>query len=63
MNKTILSVLSILFALILVGCDAPKGPAEKAGERIDESIEDTKDAIDDAVEDAGDKIEDATDKY
>lgn len=63
MNNTILSILLILFALILVGCDETKGPAERAGENIDESIENSKDAISDAVEDAGDEVEDATDQY
>ncbi len=63
MNNTILSILLILLALILVGCDEAKGPAERAGENIDESIENSKNAISDAVEDAGDEVEDATDQY
>lgn len=60
----------------LVGCEQ-EGPAEKAGERIDEAVEQTQDAIDDAgqqgamermgekldegMEDAGEAIEGAGD--
>lgn len=32
---------------VLAGCEQ-EGPAEKAGERVDEAVEQTKDAIDDA---------------
>ena len=39
------------------GCD-DKGPAETAGEKIDNAVE----SAGEMVEDAGDKIEDATDK-
>ncbi|HEX2198581.1 MAG TPA: hypothetical protein VHG88_08170 [Burkholderiales bacterium] len=50
--KTIaIAVVALPFALgVLAGCDQ-KGPAEKAGEAIDRT-----------VERAGDKIEDATDR-
>ncbi len=40
-----------------VGCKE-KGPAEKAGEKIDESME----KAGEAMEEAGDKVEDAMDK-
>ncbi|NEZ03118.1 hypothetical protein G4Y73_03010 [Wenzhouxiangella sp. XN201] len=57
-------ILSALFALLfalggsamLTGCE-DQGPAEEAGEEIDEAIDDTGDAI----EDAGDDIDDETD--
>lgn len=49
LNKLPLALLTILFVLGLSACQQD-GPAEEAGE-----------AIDNAVEDAGDKIEDATD--
>lgn len=40
--------LTVLLACgVLAGCEQ-KGPAEKAGERVDEAVEQTKDAIDDA---------------
>ena len=50
-------ILSIFFAftLVVAGCNN-EGPAENAGEKIDETVED----VGDAVEDAGDKIQDAT---
>jgi len=63
MNKIILSVFLILSSLILVGCAEQQGPAERAGEKIDKGIQNSKDAVSDAIEDAGDKIEDATDRY
>jgi len=49
-------ILSIFlaFTLVVAGCNN-EGPAEKAGEKIDETVED----VGDAVEDAGDEIEDA----
>lgn len=48
-------VASTLF-VVLPGCDQ-QGPLEKAGEAMDDSVEDAGDSI----EDAGDSIEDATD--
>lgn len=56
-KKLVLALLmaAALFLMIgLSGCES-EGPAEKAGEKIDESVESTKDA----VEEAGDKIEEA----
>ena len=47
-----LVIAAILIPLITVaGCDS-KGPAEKAGEKIDQSVESVKKAVDDV----GDKI-------
>ncbi len=43
--------------LLLIGCVEEKGPMEKAGEKIDDAIEDTGDKL----EDIGDEIEDAAD--
>jgi hypothetical protein len=51
-------VLVLLFAG--VGCEQ-EGGAERAGEQIDEAIEDTGDAMEDGAEKAGDKLEKATD--
>jgi predicted small secreted protein len=49
-------ILSIFFAftLVVAGCNN-EGPAEKAGKKVDETIED----VGDAVKDAGDEIQDA----
>lgn len=52
-------LLAMVTALTLgaAGCEERKGPAERAGEKIDKAV----DSAGDAVEDAGDKVEDATD--
>lgn len=34
----------------LASCDEPDGPAEKAGEAIDEAVQDTKRAVEDATD-------------
>jgi hypothetical protein len=56
-KKTIVSVLSLMIAFFLIfsisGCEK-EGPAEKMGEKIDQSVEDVKDA----AEEAGDKLTD-----
>ena len=50
-TKTFVSFLTALFLLgAVAACDDNDGPAEQAGE-----------AIDDAAEDVGDAVEDATD--
>lgn len=40
-------------ALLLTGCE-DQGPAEEAGEAIDEAVEDTVDTVDDAAEELED---------
>lgn len=53
----ILVLLAFLFTgLGIAGCDVNEGPAEEAGENIDNAVDKTGDAI----EDAGDKIQDKT---
>jgi hypothetical protein len=62
--------LSLLMALCLLPITAslvsckPKGPAEKAGESVDEAIEDVKDAVNPKgpVEKAGEKVDEALGK-
>lgn len=58
-------VLAILLALgatmPLVGCEKD-GPAESAGEKMDEAYENSKDSVEDAMDEAGDKMEEACDK-
>lgn len=43
---------SLLMAggLVLTGCEEQEGPAERAGEAVDEAVEDTKRAVDDATD-------------
>lgn len=57
MKKTFFSALSVTIALLLFvgigGCEK-EGPAEKIGEKIDQSIEEVKDV----AEEAGDKLTD-----
>jgi len=60
--------IALLSLLALSACEQ-KGPAERAGEQIDNAVERAGDKIENATDDAGktleqagDKIEDATDK-
>ncbi len=53
MNKnylaTLLFITTLALTLLTFGCDS-QGPAEKAGEKIDKTIESTKDAAGEAVD-------------
>ncbi len=60
MNKLSIAALALLFAIGLSACE--KGPAETAGERIDNAAENAGDKIEDATDKAGDKLEAAGDK-
>lgn len=67
-KKLSIAALATFIILGLTACDK-KGPAEQAGENIDnaaenmgDKVEDATDNAGDAVESAGDKVEDATDK-
>lgn len=55
--KKLLALSLFASFLALAGCEE-KGPMEKAGETIDEAVEDGGDAI----EDAADEVEDAADQ-
>ena len=68
MNKLILIFAVVFLSLILTGCEEQQGPAERAGESIDQTMEDTGDVMEnaaddaeDSIEDIGDELEDATD--
>ena len=52
-----LAALAMTASLVLTGCDE-QGPAETAGEKIDNAVE----SAGEMAEEAGDKVEDATDK-
>lgn len=65
-KKLSIAVLVLLFTVGLTACE--KGPAEKAGEKIDNitenmgnKIESTRDKAGDKLEEAGDKIKNKTD--
>ena len=54
--------------MLFISCEN-EGPAEKAGEKIDEAVEETKqnledagDSMEEAVEETGGKLEDAGEK-
>ena len=58
------AIRNVVFALSLVtlgfaniACP-DKGPAEKAGEKIDDAVDDTKDAAEDAADETKDAVED-----
>lgn len=48
-------------ALALWGCES-EGPAEKAGERIDEAVESASEKVEEAADEVGNTIEEAGDK-
>jgi hypothetical protein len=49
MNKLIPVVLAGFVFGTLIGCEE-QGPAEKAGENVDEGVEEMKDEVDDATD-------------
>jgi polyhydroxyalkanoate synthesis regulator phasin len=55
------TLLALTFTLLLSACEE-KGPAEKAGEKVDEMMEKTGKKIDDAVDGGEDLIDEAKDK-
>ena len=64
---TFLLIMTVSLALMTFGCKS-EGPAEEVGEKIDQSIEKTKDAVEDVsdtitgkgpAEKAGEKIDEA----
>ena len=67
LKKILIAVLFGCLSLTVVSCDQ-QGPAEKAGEEIDEGINNTGEAVEDAgeaveetVEDVNEDVKDATD--
>lgn len=61
-----LIVLSALACLTLGGC-SDDGPAEEAGENIDQAVEEGRDAVEDAggqgpAEEAGEEMDEAVDE-
>ncbi len=54
------ALMTLLFASFAFGLSAcnDQGPAEKAGEQVDQTMSDASDAVDDAATDAGNAIED-----
>lgn len=48
MSTFIKFVMALTLSTVLIGCE--KGPAEKAGEKIDNAVEDVQDSADDACD-------------
>lgn len=59
--RKMIFILMMVFgsALILTGCE--EGPAEQAGENLDNAVENAAENAEDAVENAGDAAENAGD--
>ncbi len=53
--------VAMMFALFISACDR-QGPAEEAGENIDDAVEDARDAMEDAYDATRDRVEDAGDR-
>ena len=47
MNTFVKFIMAMSLAGFLIGCE--KGPAEEAGENIDEAVEEVQDEVDDAT--------------
>lgn len=60
-NKLSIAALATFIIVGLTACEK-KGPAEQAGENIDNAAENLGDKIEDATDNAGDKLETAGDK-
>jgi hypothetical protein len=61
--KIILSVtLASLLAIGLIGCDSNQGPAESAGEQVDEMMQETQEQLEQATEETSEELEEAADK-
>ena len=56
-SKMFTMLSALMLSGVLAACDEPKGPAEKAGEKIDEGTK----KVGEAMEDAGEKMKDAVD--
>lgn len=58
-----LTIAAAILGLMMSGCESEyDGPAERAGENIDNAVEKTGKKIDEATDAAGRKLEEAGDK-
>lgn len=62
LRNAALAALLLATPLALAGCEREKGPAERAGEKIDDATEKAAEKLDDAREKAGEAAEDLRDK-
>lgn len=61
LKKIILIIFSSMIIVSLAACKK-EGPAERAGQKIDETVEKAGEKIKESAEKAGDKIEEAGEK-
>ena len=54
--------LAILCVVVLAACTDRDGPAERLGERVDDTINEARDRVEDAADQARDAFEDALDE-
>lgn len=59
LKKLAMAMLLGLMAFGVVACDNDDGPAEEAGQSVDNAMDDAGDAMEDAGDDMQDKAEDA----
>ena len=50
LRATALALLLVLFGAGLSACQEKKGPVERAGEKVDEAVDDAKRAVKDAAD-------------
>lgn len=50
-------LIALLASATLVACDVDEGPMERAGESVDQGVENTRDATEDAVNNVEDAVE------
>ena len=62
MTKKLSTLALLVFAALFAGACAEKGPAERAGEKVDDAMSDAADAMEDAGDAVEEAAEDAADK-
>lgn len=62
MSNRITILISAVILSTSVGCERGQGPAEQAGEKIDQAVEETRQQVEKATEEAGEKLEEAGDR-
>ncbi|WP_322522287.1 hypothetical protein SR882_05260 [Guyparkeria halophila] len=60
--RNALIALMMALGLTVAGCSEEQGPAEKAGEQIDQTMEEAGDEVEEATDEMGGKAEEAGDK-
>lgn len=60
--KNLMLVMAIATPVFLAGCERNEGPAETAGENVDEAVENAGETMGEAVERAGEAVEETGDQ-